>query len=219
MQSLFALLAALLCGASALRVPQPALRRSPAPLMSVEESAVSEEMPVAEMDGKVVPTKTIFTMQDRDDGWNDVREGIREEIKQRERPLKDVQENYVQPVAKWSKVLWEEFGPELPDLPDLSDLAAASNKEKLPPAKNIGETLARAATPFLDVAVAKREREQAEALAKIEAAKEAERKIAAKRNPVAAAAGGAAAGASGLALIAVPVTTLAVLYALSTGAI
>ena len=214
---MIAVLAALLCGASALRVPQPTLRRSPAPLMSVEETAVSEEMPVAEMDGKVVPTeKTIFTMQDRDDGWNDVREGIREEIKQRERPLKDVQENYVQPVAKWSKVLWEEFGP---DLPDLSDLAAASNKEKLPPAKNIGETLARAATPFLDVAVAKREREQAEALAKIEAAKEAERKIAAKRNPVAAAAGGAAAGASGLALIAVPITTLAVLYALSTGAI
>lgn len=49
----------------------------------------------------------IFTLQDREDGWDDVRGSIKEAIKQREGPYNLVKEKYVEPTARWTKAAVE----------------------------------------------------------------------------------------------------------------
>ena len=56
------------------------------------------------------PTKDateIFTLQDREDGWDDVRGSIKDAIKDREKPIALVREKYVEPAKRWSKAFAE----------------------------------------------------------------------------------------------------------------
>ena len=58
---------------------------------------------------------TIFTLQERDDGWDDVRSSIKKQIKDRQQPYEDIKRDYLEPTAamlktagRWTKVLAEE---------------------------------------------------------------------------------------------------------------
>jgi len=59
----------------------------------------------------------ILTLEERGDGWDDVRQEIVRQKKEREKPLNELKEwneKYVAPVARWTKVIAEEVsGAEL----------------------------------------------------------------------------------------------------------
>merc|ERR1719247_3915862 len=74
---------------------------------------------------------TIFTLKDRNDGWNDVRSSIKQGIKEREKPLKEIKENYVEPAqraastaAKWTSAAVEVVAQDV-TLPDVSSIAGS----------------------------------------------------------------------------------------------
>lgn len=88
-------------------LPSLALRTDP--LCMLADAPEGEEE-------KTAAPETIFTLQDRDDGWDDVRGSIKAAIKDREKPYQDIKENYVKPAAatvataaRWAKVLAEEL--------------------------------------------------------------------------------------------------------------
>jgi hypothetical protein len=64
---------------------------------------------------------SIFTLQERDDGWDDVRASIKAARDDRKDAWDLINQEYVKPAARWSKVLAEEFLPsEVPqELPAL----------------------------------------------------------------------------------------------------
>ena len=47
----------------------------------------------------------IFTLQERDDGWDDVRGSIKLAIKDRTKGWNELKDNYVAPAARWSKAI------------------------------------------------------------------------------------------------------------------
>jgi len=84
--------------------------------VEVDEEAKPEQKADPEQD-----RSTIFTMQDRDDGWNDVRGAIRKEIKDREKAWQQLSEYtagvndaYIKPTVRMSKVLVDEVVEVLP---------------------------------------------------------------------------------------------------------
>lgn len=94
-------------------------RRAVAPRLDVAEvdeclaEATTEDEAAACME--TADPQTIFSLQDRDDGWNDVRAKIKAAIKDREKPYNDIKDNYIAPASenlkkagKWAKVLAEE---------------------------------------------------------------------------------------------------------------
>ena len=52
----------------------------------------------------------IFTLEERDDGWDDVRQSIKEAKKQRQQPWEDINRDYIGPTTRWAKVIAEEVG-------------------------------------------------------------------------------------------------------------
>ena len=78
-------------------------------LMAVQEPATEE----AE-DTEPPLGLPIFTLKERDDGWDDVRESIKFAKKDRVKAWDEVNSRYLQPAARWSKVLSEEVGVIMP---------------------------------------------------------------------------------------------------------
>ena len=125
------MLAILLASSAFLPQPQLAhgsrtavLRRAPVVVASEEET-------------------NIFTLQPRDDGWNDVRDGINTFRKQREPSWNALNEKYIGPASeaakvgwKWTKVLTNEVIEVLPDsvktLPNKESLSGAVGSISVP---------------------------------------------------------------------------------------
>ena len=74
---------------------------------------------------------TIFTMEERGDGWDDVRKSIKASIRDREKAWNQIDESYVKPFRRWSVVLTTEVKQALEETP-YSD--AAVLKPDLKPA-------------------------------------------------------------------------------------
>jgi len=53
--------------------------------------------------------ETIFTLEDRDDGWDDVRNTIKTARKERIGAWEEIQRDYVKPTAAWTKVITSEI--------------------------------------------------------------------------------------------------------------
>merc|ERR1719310_2511988 len=74
---------------------------------------------------------SIFTLEERKDGWDDVRGSIKGAIKDRQGAVEALNEwnaNYVKPAARWAKVLAEELplpSVEMPSVDIPSKLTAA----------------------------------------------------------------------------------------------
>ena len=84
----------------------------------MSEPAATDEAEVA-----VEEPESIFTLQDREDGWNDLRGAIKTFKKEREKPWKAIKEDYIEPTARWTNAIkevtletLEEADIELPSL-------------------------------------------------------------------------------------------------------
>jgi len=164
-----------------------------------------------------------FSLQDQDDGWDDVREAIRFAKKDRAKAWKQLGE-YVGPrvktasdtaatASRWAKVLADEVDvPALPAVPNLdlsSPLDGIGNGIKAASSSaNLKDKAFAFGGVLLDAAVAKKEAERKKDRAIVEAKAEKER----EQKSV------STAGAANVALLlGVPVITLAGIAALTLG--
>jgi len=93
---------------------------------------------------------TIFTMEERDDGWDDVRRGVIEAKQERVKAVEQLKEKYGPGLAsagRWAKVITEEVVKVSP--PDLSGVKGIKLE-----GKSVGELAKSAVFGFLDVAAA-----------------------------------------------------------------
>ena len=87
-------------------VRTPAVQRGNRPLLmsSVDEAEranLQAALDEAELDGVVAPTSdSPFTLQERGDGWDDVRGAIADAKKDREKPWAEIKKDYVEPAAE-----------------------------------------------------------------------------------------------------------------------
>jgi len=98
------------------RVPLPSVRRAPAVVAaaSADEEVATQPQPEPE---------TIFTLQEREDGWNDVRGAIKTGIKERTKPWQDINRDYVTPVRKWSAAIAEVTAETVVNVPNISSFS------------------------------------------------------------------------------------------------
>ena len=87
-------------------VRTPAVQRGNRPLLmsSVDEAEranLQAALDEADLDGVVAPTSdSPFTLQERGDGWDDVRGAIADAKKDREKPWAEIKKDYVEPAAE-----------------------------------------------------------------------------------------------------------------------
>jgi hypothetical protein len=103
---------------------------------------------------------TIFTMQERQDGWDDVRSSIKKQIKDRRQAYDAIAENYVAPTAatlktagRWAKVLAEEASGV--------ELKAPTMKldGRVVPTRSAKDTVISVIASFADAAAERRQRD------------------------------------------------------------
>lgn len=175
----------------------------------VEECMVDAESPEELAACLDDTSSTPFTLEKRGDGFDDVRDLLTGAKKDREKPWKEVNEDYVQPAARLTKALAEEL--PLPSLPSLPSLAPGEKKRSL---KELAVALA---TSALDSAVARKEAASAAEQCVVDAESEAEIR-ACIEPPGPGPEKSLAAGTPVIALLlAVPAFTLLTLYLLGTG--
>ena len=98
--------------AAAFQLPATPLAKS-APAAATQLRRVGAIRAAEETDPDAPPKildGTLFTLEEREDGWDDVRQNIKEGIKQREKPLQEIRDMYIKPAQRWAKVLSEEIG-------------------------------------------------------------------------------------------------------------
>ena len=167
--------------------------------------------------------ESIFTLDERKDGWDDVRSTIKDAIKERAGGIQELNawnEKYIKPTTKWAKVIVEELPlppVELPLPPVGSATKAAASK---PAASKPAAQTAKATPPD-----SLKKQAFSFAAATLDAAA---KKKAASPKPAASSSGGSTgkqvtpeaatvATANLLLLAGVPIGTLGVLYLLATG--
>lgn len=162
--------------------------------------------------------ESIFTLDERKDGWDDVRSTIKDAIKERAGGIQELNawnEKYIKPTTKWAKVIVEELPlppVELPLLPVGSATKAAASKPaaqtaKATPPDSLKKQAFSFAAATLDAAAKKK------AASPKPAASSSQGSTGKQVTPEAA----TVATANLLLLAGVPVGTLGVLYLLATG--
>ena len=105
---------------------RPALRS-----IAIVASEPSEPQSQAEFERRA---SDIFTLEEREDGWDDVRGGIKAAIKDRKKGYYELKDNYIDPARRYGKAIAEMTSeaireseglvvPTLPSLPSLSSLS------------------------------------------------------------------------------------------------
>ena len=173
--------------------------------------------------------ESIFTLDERKDGWDDVRSTIKDAIKERAGGIQELNawnEKYIKPTTKWAKVIVEELPLPpvelpLPPLVGSATKAAASKPAASKPAASKPAAQTAKATPPDSL----KKQAFSFAAATLDAAA---KKKAASPKPAASSSQGSTgkqvtpeaatvATANLLLLVGVPVGTLGVLYLLATG--
>jgi len=174
-----------------------------------------EPTPAAKVE-PTAPSGSIFTLEERKDGWDDVRGALKDAAKDREKPWQEVKEQYISPVSRWASVLADELRPgggAAADTADKPQRTAAKQPEQRAVAKK-----AEAATEPMDKkAIVK------SALATLSSVLDSAptKQTGSARNAPAKAKEASTAdlvnsGIMGGLLLGVPVSTLALLYYLAT---
>jgi len=185
------------------------------PSPAAEAEATAEEQP-----------DTIFTLEDRQDGWDDVRNSIKTGIKERAGGVEGLNawsEKYVAPVGRWAKVLADELPVELPSVdlpkPSLPSAEALKTAAKAPaaafsppatpaaPAATLKDRALGLTTTLLDAAAKQRQA----------AAKEAPDAAPVKAKKEVSVQAATVASGNVLLLACIPIGTLGALYLLATG--
>lgn len=78
--------------------------------------------------------ETIFTLQERADGWDDVRNSIKQAKKDRSGAWEDIQRDYLKPTAAWTKVITTEIKEIVVDKRDVLDMQGVVTPTKPPAA-------------------------------------------------------------------------------------
>jgi hypothetical protein len=168
--------------------------------------------------------ESIFTLDERKDGWDDVRSSIKDAIKERAGGIQELNawnEKYIKPTTKWAKVIVEELPLPPVELP-LPPLVGSATKAaaSMPAATKPAAQTAKATPPD-----SLKKQAFSFAAATLDAAA---KKKAASPKPAASSSGGSTgkqvtpeaatvATANLLLLAGVPIGTLGVLYLLATG--
>ena len=134
------IVALVLASCTAFKAPvgasRPALRHQRA------AAVMASEQPSVETEEATAVPETIFTMQERNDGWDDVRNSIKEAKKQREKPWNDIQQEYILPAKRWSSAFVSvasetleevDIGPvSLPSLGELKGIVTPTGANLFP---------------------------------------------------------------------------------------
>lgn len=168
--------------------------------------------------------ESIFTLDERKDGWDDVRSSIKDAIKERAGGIQELNawnEKYIKPTTKWAKVIVEELPLPPVELP-LPPLVGSATKAaaSMPAASKPAAQTAKATPPD-----SLKKQAFSFAAATLDAAA---KKKAASPKPAASSSRGSTgkqvtpeaatvATANLLLLAGVPIGTLGVLYLLATG--
>ena len=122
------LLGLVLSASSAFQLP--ASSRAAAPAAALCRLTLVRAAEEADEEGVAILKDTLFTLEERDDGWNDVRQAIKTAKKDRLKAYNEINDMYIDPAKRWSKVIADEIS-------ELRSGDAPSAEVKPPPAAPI----------------------------------------------------------------------------------